>query len=702
MNFPLNKSIPRFLLIICVLVFISLNTSVFALNYESFVSLEEDKVELHDPTPGAQFGASLSNGDYNGDGVDDLAVGAPFASLDEKEWNGAVYIIFGQSKFENDIIDLSQTSQNIVFKGATSGDQLGTALTSGDYNNDGIDDLAIGAYSAYSNDIHPGKVYVFLGKSTWADQSIDMAIDTPDFEYIGEGDNDNFGLSLFTIDINDDSIDDLFIGAPFKDTPLFEDSGAVYAYLGSDEGLSPLFDYLIYANSEFERFGSAITGGDINAGPENDIAIGAYFAKKDDLEQTGKVYIYSDFEDFDSNNNYSASIEGSESYEWFGFSLDINDVNGDGKDDIAVGSFPFNGIRSNSKISIFYGDKVFSPDVDIAIEKPLNESILGADVLLKDLNLDNNAEIIMGAPGIGHYTSSDEGDVYILYNQDIQNTSSFSIQEQDMTSIVHGENADDWFGYKINVLDINGDGYEDLAVGSRYSDSDSSKNNGKVFIIFGDGIHFGKKIEMEDFAAEELERGEFINIVIERFSLKNKNADVITNCYNFKEFCFFNFLAASSYDDIQLEPEILLYPDIPVDYEYYEEVLIATMLDLMNGYLTEENSPFRPERSVSRIQALKVILAAADLVPGKYRFELIDILGSLENLKNQFSYFADVDARIFHMWWYPRYVNFAVETGLVDKGFYFKPDQNITKAELDDMIERTLEFINSANEEIDA
>jgi hypothetical protein len=270
-----------------------------------------------------------------------------------------------------------------------------------------------------------------------------------------------------------------------------------------------------------------------------------------------------------------------------------------------------------------------------------------------------------------------------------------------MTSIIHGENADDWFGYGLDVLDFNGDGHKDLVVSSRYADLPHSNNSGKVSVLWGDVTPFGQEKEIFDSEDEYVARGELISIIIERFDLKNKKSDFIRKCYEHRDFCFFNFLTMSSYD-VQLDPDVVLYPDISLDYKYYEDVIIGTMLGLINGYLNNEDSPFYPENFISRIQALKIVLGAADAVPPKYRFELINILGSLDLLSNQFSYFTDIDTRIDRMWWYPRYVNFAVESDIVDEGEFFRPDEMITKEELDDMIERALKFINSQNEEAES
>jgi len=97
-----------------------------------------------------------------------------------------------------------------------------------------------------------------------------------------------------------------------------------------------------------------------------------------------------------------------------------------------------------------------------------------------------------------------------------------------------------------------------------------------------------------------------------------------------------------------------------------------------------------------------VILGAADLVNSKYKFELVAILGTEDKLFNQKSYFQDIDSKIDTMWWYPRYVNFAVENGIVSEGEYFRPNDKITVWEFNAMIDRTIEFLNKQNEETES
>ncbi len=658
--------------------------SVFASHktFESFIVTNPNKIEFSGGNAGGQFGASVASGDVNGDEISDLIIGSPFYSGEGKEWNGAVSIVLGGT-------DPSKNDVALQFLGENSGDVLGTTISSGDYNNDGIDDIAIGAYNAYFSGSKTGVIYIVYGSVVWNSQMttqvVDFALEKPDLVFAGEAEGDNFGLALETTDINLDGVDDLLVGAPFASSRDESLCGAVYGFLGGKE-ITLERSFTIYGAKTRSRFGAKITTGNLLGNGRNDVVISAYGENTRDYNAAGKVYIYKNRENLVFDKPIM-TIEGTISKEWFGFDMDIGDVNADGFEDLVASSFPYFDPTIKGKIYIIYGNtelpkkgsKVTNKSKFIKNmgEETLNEEIFGASVNVFDLNNNGFADIAVGAPGVGSPVSSEEGSLYIYYGNK---------GEGLVNSVIYGENADDWFSYGISHFDFNNDGYEDLAIGSRYSDSLNMANNGKVFVLFGKDKPFGNTKTILG-SGEFVTRGDFIKLVVDKFDLRNKNKDFIENCYLYKDFCFFNFMTMSRYDDIQLEPALVLYPDVTLDSNYYESVNVATMLGLINGYLDEKNSPFHPERSISRIQALRVILMAASLVEPKYHFEITETPDS---------YFKDVDAKISHMWWYLQYVNFAVENNIIDKGDYFRPDEDITLEELNNMLNRTYEKIDAS------
>lgn len=679
-----------FLLLLCA--FLASASAVFAyrMKYESFVGIEASKIEYIGDFSGGQFGANIATGDFNGDSIDDLIVSSPFASTKGKEWNGLVEIFFGPPA------EIHSLRADLTIHGEDSGNQLGTGLAVGDFDNNGLDDVAIGAYNATYNGAPRGKVYIMYGKNNLEINVIDLKSWKATYALNGKSIGGGFGLSLHSADVNQDGITDLLVGSPYASSPSMDNVGLVYVFFGSDErfSLSKKADITFYGTTQGERFGSAITVGEFDNDNKPDIAVGAY--------GSNRVYVYYGVKNFPSILKKSDLVIINDIENWFGFSLDSGDIDGDLNEDLAISSFPYYGSPDEAKIYIYYGGEKFEESADITIFGGEGEALMASQVLLEDLNNDHKAEIIIGAPGVSQAKSTYAGDVYILDIRDVVDQRFYSIAYGDVSSIIHGENADDWFGYSLEVLDFDGDGFKDLAIGSRYSDAENSVNNGKVFILSGNKYPFGSPTVVFEKDDKEVTRGEFIEIIFKSFDIKNKKIEEIENCYTHKEFCLFNFMAISSYDDIQLEPDLILFPDVKPGDQYYEDIVISTILGLFNGYVNEENSPFHPEKPITRIQALKVIFGALDIVVPKYKYELITMLGSYTNLLNQNSYFKDVNSQISYMWWYPRYVNFAIENNIIDEGEYFRPDDNISTEELDDLIKRTSEYLKTRDEETDS
>lgn len=189
-----------------------------------------------------------------------------------------------------------------------------------------------------------------------------------------------------------------------------------------------------------------------------------------------------------------------------------------------------------------------------------------------------------------------------------------------------------------------------------------------------------------------MSRGEAVSMIMRAFDLANREKGFLRECETHAEDCFFVFGAMSHFDDMSFSP-LILYPDVSVAYLYYEDISMATMLGLVHGYLEEKNSPFYPRAAITRIQALKVILGAAKLMPWKEKFEFIAQLGEEKNLKKQKSVFADVKSENEHMWWYFRYIDFCLENGIIDNEKYFRPDEPFSREDFEIILNKVLKLL---------
>lgn len=188
---------------------------------------------------GDRFGETLGVGDFNGDGFADLAVGAPRADGTNLTDTGYVYVIYGSggglTAGGSELL-----SQDALF-GAGSNepyDNLGSALTAGDFNADGIDDLAIGIVGEDHNDFNEGGAAVVLGRhvggllGSTVRRLYPSGQDTAGMIPDHPTGHPHWGVSLTAADFDGNGFADLAIGAAGRDLPNADNSGAAAVIFG--------------------------------------------------------------------------------------------------------------------------------------------------------------------------------------------------------------------------------------------------------------------------------------------------------------------------------------------------------------------------------------------------------------------------------------------------------------------------------------
>jgi len=164
-------------------------------------------------------------GDVNGDGYDDLVVGA----LASEGGKGKVYVYYGS-------VDGLSESVGWTATGEYGTDEFGISVaTAGYVNGDGYADLVVGAPHYWNPD--KGKVYVYYGSAS----GMGSNNRPPDWTAVGEDTGELFGYSVATAgNVNGDDYDDLIVGDPGYNSY----QGKVYVYRGTASGLedSPVWD----------------------------------------------------------------------------------------------------------------------------------------------------------------------------------------------------------------------------------------------------------------------------------------------------------------------------------------------------------------------------------------------------------------------------------------------------------------------------
>jgi hypothetical protein len=184
-----------------------------------------------------RFGWTLATGDFDGDRYDDLAIGVPFEELVLQEEAGIVHALYGSSAGLT-----AAGTQSFCLEAYTAGDWYGMALTAGDFDGDGFDELAVGIpgedlYSWFNIGAveilygWSGGLHRRSGRDDFWTQGDSGTMDGPE-----EG--DKFGSALAAGDFNNDHYADLAVGIPGENVTTIDDAGAVHILYGSADGIT--------------------------------------------------------------------------------------------------------------------------------------------------------------------------------------------------------------------------------------------------------------------------------------------------------------------------------------------------------------------------------------------------------------------------------------------------------------------------------
>jgi len=374
-----------------------------------------------------------SAGDINGDGFDDILIGANGGDPNGRANAGESYVVFGSGAGFLTNLDLStlNATQGFVINGIDQGDDSGFSISgAGDVNGDGFDDIIIGGRQADPNGSGSGESYVVFGSGTGFGASLDLSSLNGTNGFVLNG-IDSFDFSGESVsgagDINGDGFDDIIIGASSASPNGTNDAGESYVIFGSNAGFAASLDLSILNGTNGFVFngvnanefsGRSVSGaGDINGDGFDDIIIGAP-NRGTTGNGTGKSYVV-----FGTNAGFGASFDLSALNGINGFVLNgtgirdlsgnsvsgAGDVNGDGFEDIIIGARYAEGntFFTGQSYVIFGSNAGFAPSFDLSSLNGANGFALsgianndgsgGSVSSAGDINGDGFADIIIGA-----------------------------------------------------------------------------------------------------------------------------------------------------------------------------------------------------------------------------------------------------------------------------------------------------------------
>ncbi len=437
-------------------------------------------------------GQSLSAaGDVNGDGYDDFIVNS-FMNSDNGTSAGAVYLIYGQ---EN-LLESASLATAVEFTGEAVGDYAGRSLAAvGDINNDGYDDILVGADLNDATGTDAGAVYLIYGQAVaFTSVNLNMAV-----RFTGEAAGDSAGSAVAGAgDINNDGYDDFIIGAPYNDTAQ-SNTGAAYLFYGRSAlytATSVTAGVKFTGEASGNAAGDAVSAaGDINNDGYDDFVIGASY--KDNI---GSVYLIYGQAAALAATNLSDSIElyGEGSQDRAGAHINVaGDVNADGYDDFVIGAAnnDSSGGDGAGAVYLVYGRAaVFTTAGLLSVGTKFSGEVVGdqAGIYLGgsgDVNNDDYDDFIIGAR-LNDDAGVDTGAAYIVYGQSTQYSSASLAVMQEFTGVSAGELA----GEGVDIAgDVNNDGYDDIIIAAAQNDN-AAMNAGIVYLGYltvdtdGDGV----------------------------------------------------------------------------------------------------------------------------------------------------------------------------------------------------------------------
>ncbi|HEX6853300.1 MAG TPA: FG-GAP-like repeat-containing protein [Candidatus Polarisedimenticolaceae bacterium] len=421
---------------------------------------------------GSNYGGYVAPaGDVDRDGYSDVAVGAAY--LDDGQVDeGAVFVRYGHPT------SVFDASQEWAIQSNQANARLGAVGTAGDVNGDGYDDLIVGAYLYNSGESGEGKAWVFHGGPGGLAAGHSWSAEPNQLEA-------QFGVSVATAgDVDGDGYADVVVGANAFDNGQTNE-GAVYLYRGSASGLSASYTHRIESDGPGALLGTSVaTAGDVNGDGFADVIAGALNFDGAGTDR-GRIYVWpGSAQGLRTSSPWT--FDGDQDSGKIGRSVaTAGDVNGDGYSDVIAGASDYDAGQTNEGRAYLFlgsGDGLTTASLDdIVLSGATVDTDFGWSVASAgDVNGDGFSDVIVGAEGYDN-GQTDEGGafVYLGSGGGLPTSPNATLQSNQAGAL---------FGWAVaGAGDVNGDGYDDVVVGAPEFNINTGQpvRTGRVFVFHG-------------------------------------------------------------------------------------------------------------------------------------------------------------------------------------------------------------------------
>ena len=363
---------------------------------------------------------------------------------------------------------------------ATAADS--THVPQADFNGDGIGDVAFSAAGAYvSGHKTAGQVVVLYGTATGVSSAKRSTISQNTTGNPGTAEaGDAFGSETAYADFNGDGYDDLAVGSPGEDVGSDVDGGGLVILWGSASGITGKGSGIADpAPTSHDFWGKNLAAGDFDGDGKADLAVGS---------SASTLYVFKG--GFNSSGTAGGRYTVKPPIQSGGdangpLNLTAGDVNGDKRTDLVVDGY-------ETETSYGWNRNYYIPGtasgLSVASAQALKPGVITA---IGDINADGYGDIVSGAywdtttgDGTTIPDSGKGGKVWVTYGSDGGPGNTTGIT-QDTGNVPGTAENKDWFGSELDLGDINGDGFLDLAIGVAGENIGSAANTGAVTVLYG-------------------------------------------------------------------------------------------------------------------------------------------------------------------------------------------------------------------------